>query len=104
MKLKVAVQMDPIERINIGGDSTFALMLKAEERGYTLYHYLADQLSWRDGRVIADADLEHVRDTIWRHMIAEPWQTGDMVVIDNAAVSHGRLPYRGPRQVVVAWA
>jgi hypothetical protein len=30
--------------------------------------------------------------------------TGDMVVIDNAAVSHGRLPYRGPRQVVVAWA
>jgi len=27
-----------------------------------------------------------------------------MVVIDNAAVSHGRLPYRGPRQVVVAWA
>ena len=58
----------------------------------------------RDGREIAGADLEHVRDTIWRHMIAEPWQTGDMVVIDNAAVSHGRLPYRGPRQVVVAWA
>lgn len=60
--------------------------------------------TYRDGREIADADLEHVRDTIWRHMIAEPWQAGDMVVIDNAAVSHGRLPYRGPRQVVVAWA
>ena len=54
-------------------------------------------------RRLAD-DLEHLRDTIWRHMIAEPWRAGDMVVIDNFAVSHGRLPYRGPRQVVVAWA
>jgi len=61
MSLTVAVQMDPIERINIGGDSTFALMLKAEERGYTLYHYLADQLSWRDGRVIAHARPVSVR-------------------------------------------
>ena len=61
MSLTVAVQMDPIERINIGGDSTFALMLKAEERGYTLYHYLADQLSWRDGRVIARAQPVSVR-------------------------------------------
>lgn len=61
MSLTVAVQMDPIERINIGGDSTFALMLKAEERSYTLYHYLADQLSWRDGRVIARAQPVSVR-------------------------------------------
>jgi len=57
-----------------------------------------------DGREIAEDDLEHLRDTIWRHMIAEPWRAGDMVVIDNFAVSHGRLPYHGPRQVVVAWA
>ena len=35
MPLKVAVQMDPIETINIGGDSTFALMLKAQALGHT---------------------------------------------------------------------
>jgi hypothetical protein len=60
--------------------------------------------TYRDGREIPVEDLEHVRDEIWRRMIATPWQSGDMVVIDNFAVSHGRLPYHGPREVVVAWA
>ena len=36
MTMRVAVQMDPIETINIGGDSTFALMLEAQARGATL--------------------------------------------------------------------
>jgi glutathione synthase len=67
MSLTVAVQMDPIERVNIAGDSSFALMLKAQERGYTLYHYLADQLSWRDGRVIAHARPVSVRNVAGDH-------------------------------------
>jgi glutathione synthase len=67
MSLTVAIQMDPIERINIAGDSSFALMLKAQERGYTLYHYLADQLSWRDGRVIAHARPVSVRNVAGDH-------------------------------------
>jgi glutathione synthase len=67
MSLTVAVQMDPIERVNIAGDSSFALMLKAQERGYTLYHYLADQLSWRDGRVIAHARSVSVRNVAGDH-------------------------------------
>ena len=45
MALRVAVQMDPLEGINIAGDSTFALMLKAQERGHKLYHYLAEDLT-----------------------------------------------------------
>ena len=44
MSLNVAVQMDPLETINIAGDSTFALMLKAQELGHSLYHYLADAI------------------------------------------------------------
>jgi alpha-ketoglutarate-dependent taurine dioxygenase len=60
--------------------------------------------TYRDGREIAVEDLEHVRDEIWRRMIATPWQSGDMVILDNFSVSHGRLPYHGPREVVVAWA
>ena len=39
--LKVAFQMDPMETVNIDGDSTFVLMLEAQKRGFELYHYLA---------------------------------------------------------------
>jgi glutathione synthase len=55
MALNVAVQMDPIEAIGIAGDSTFALMLSAQARGHELFHYLATDLTYADGRVIAQA-------------------------------------------------
>jgi alpha-ketoglutarate-dependent taurine dioxygenase len=60
--------------------------------------------TYGDGREIPDADLEHLRDVIWRHMVRFRWRAGDVVAIDNYAVSHGRMPYRGPRQIAVAWA
>ncbi len=43
--------MDPLESINIEGDSTFAIMLGAQARGHRLWHYAADALSWADGRL-----------------------------------------------------
>lgn len=55
MGLTVAVQMDPMETINIQGDSTFALMLAAQARGHRLFHYEAGDLTYRDGRVTAPA-------------------------------------------------
>ena len=55
MGLKIAVQMDPMERINIEGDSTFAIMLKAQARGHTLFHYAAEDLNYADGRVWTQA-------------------------------------------------
>jgi alpha-ketoglutarate-dependent taurine dioxygenase len=82
----------------------FARAAVAAKRRFTPPEAQSLHCTHRDGREIDPDDLEHVRDTIWKHMIAEPWQQGDMLVIDNFAVSHGRLPYRGPRQVVVAWA
>ena len=60
--------------------------------------------TYADGGEIPDADLEHLRDVIWQHMVRFRWRTGDVVAIDNYAVSHGRMPYRGPRQIAVAWA
>ena len=51
MPLRVAVQMDPLERINIAGDSTFAIILRAQELGHTLYHYAPEDLSYAEGRV-----------------------------------------------------
>jgi glutathione synthase len=51
MTLRVAVQMDPLESINIEGDSTFAIMLGAQARGHILYHYAPQDLTWQDGRL-----------------------------------------------------
>jgi glutathione synthase len=54
MGLKVAVQMDPIESINIDGDSSFALMLAAQQRGHTLWHYEVRHMALREGAMEAD--------------------------------------------------
>ena len=53
MSLRVAVQMDPLEGINIAGDSSFALMLSAQARGHRLWHYDVRSLAWEDGRITA---------------------------------------------------
>ena len=55
MSLRVAVQMDPLQSINIAGDSTFAIMLGAQQRGHQLYHYLPQDLSYHGGRIYAGA-------------------------------------------------
>lgn len=60
--------------------------------------------TYRDGSEIPDADMEHLRDVIWANMVRVPWHKGDIVAIDNFSVSHGRMPYQGPRTIVVAWS
>jgi alpha-ketoglutarate-dependent taurine dioxygenase len=60
--------------------------------------------TYRGGGEIPDADIEHLRDVIWDRQVAFAWREGDILAIDNAVVAHGRMPYRGPREVVVAWA
>ena len=55
MGLAVAIQMDPIDTINIDADSTFALALEAQARGHALFHYLPDALTLHDGRLYARA-------------------------------------------------
>src|SRR5437588_4331886 len=55
MALAVAIQMDPIDTINIDADSTFALALEAQARGHALFHYLPDALTLQDGRLYARA-------------------------------------------------
>jgi glutathione synthase len=67
MRLNVAVQMDPIERINIKGDSTFALLLEAQNRAHPLSYYTPDQLVLRDGKVSATVRPLVVRDTAGDH-------------------------------------
>jgi glutathione synthase len=77
MSLTVAVQMDPMETIKIAGDSTFAIMLSAMQRGHTLYHYAAADLSYRNERVWARARPVTVRRVAGDHFTA-----GDPVLLD----------------------
>ena len=73
MKLNVAVQMDPIARINIRGDSTFALMLEAQKRGHELSYYTPDQLSLRGEELVAPVQVVTVRDEAGNHFtLGEP--------------------------------
>ena len=55
MPLRVAIQMDPLEAINIAGDSTFAILLKGQELGHRQFHYLPGDLTYEDGQVRAVA-------------------------------------------------
>jgi len=67
MTLNVAVQMDPLDSINIAGDSTFALMLSAQKRGHTLFHYAAEDLNYSNGRVWAKAHPTFVQNVVGDH-------------------------------------
>jgi glutathione synthase len=79
MSLRIAVQMDPLESIAIAGDSTFALMLSAQARGHQLFHYLAEDLGYEDGKVRARARPVEVRREHGNHFSA-----GDPVTLDLA--------------------
>lgn len=68
MALTIAVQMDPIEKINIQGDSTFALMLEAQARGHTLFYYTPDKLSMLNGEIFATMQPVSVRDVKGDHV------------------------------------
>lgn len=81
-KLRVAVQMDPIEKINITGDSTFALMLEAQARGHTLFYYTPDTLAMRDGTVSALVSAVNVRDVKSDHVTIEPAHRLDLSTMD----------------------
>ena len=75
--MRVAVQMDPIESINIAGNSTFAIMLKAQELGHELYHYLAEDLTWQDGRLYAGAHKVSVQAIAGDH-----FRLGEFAILD----------------------
>ena len=77
MSLTVAVQMDPLEKINISGDSTFAIMLGAQARGHRLYHYLAEDLTWQDGRLYAGAHEVSVQPVPGDH-----YRLGEFAILD----------------------
>jgi glutathione synthase len=78
----VAIQMDPIETINVAADSTFVLALEAQARGHRLYHYLPRHLSLIDGRVVAKARRLKVRRASRRYAELGRFETLDLAKMD----------------------
>ena len=76
MALKIAVQMDPIARISIRGDSTFALLLEAQRRGHSIAYYTPDRLALRGAEVLATVEPLEVRDREGDHFtLGKPRRT-----------------------------
>jgi len=78
MTLRVAVQMDPIGGINIDTDSSFLMMLNAQERGHSLWVYSPDHLTQENGRVRARAQAVTIRPVKGDHVTAGPFVTLDL--------------------------
>ncbi|HRW29148.1 MAG TPA: glutathione synthase [Emcibacteraceae bacterium] len=77
MSLHVALQMDPVETININGDSTFALGLEAQKRGHKLFHYLVEDMSYIKDRVKA-----HAKPLTFRRELGHHYTVGEKEQID----------------------
>ena len=82
MSLKIAVQMDPIQQINIKGDSTFALLLEAQKRGHALSYYTTDRLALLNGHVFATVDSLTVLDKAGDHFTLADSKRVEMTQFD----------------------
>jgi glutathione synthase len=80
--LRIACQMDPIDKIDIRGDSTFAMLLEASRRGHSLFVYTPDSLTLDQGAVVATGSDVTVRDDIGRHVTAAPPKRVDLATYD----------------------
>ncbi|MEH6545156.1 MAG: glutathione synthase [Sneathiella sp.] len=82
MSLIVALQMDPIEDVDIDGDSTFVLALEAQARGHSLLHYGPQDLSFSSGQIIASARPISVAREKGNHFIAGEAERVDLTEVD----------------------
>jgi len=82
MALDIAVQMDPIDKIAISGDSTFALMLEAQMRGHSLFTYHAGALSFQKQTLTARGAGVEVRDVQGDHFSAAETEQRDLSGFD----------------------
>ena len=82
MSLAVAIQMDPIQSVDIDADSTFALALEAQARGHALWFYLPHDMSFHHGRVYAKANKLEVRREAGNHFTLGAREVLDLAGVD----------------------
>jgi glutathione synthase len=80
--LKIACQMDPIDRIDIRGDSTFAILLEAQRRGHDIFYYTPQNLALHGNRLLARGASLRVRDRIGEHYALDDPRTIDLATRD----------------------
>jgi alpha-ketoglutarate-dependent taurine dioxygenase len=57
-----------------------------------------------DGTSIPDSYIAHIEEVIWNNLVIIPWKKNDVIAIDNFSTSHGRLPYKGAREILACWS
>ena len=82
MPLKIAAQMDPIERIDIRGDSTFAILLEAQRRGHDIFYYTPPNLALNGKHLFARGHTLRVRDTVGDHYVLGDFRSVDLATLD----------------------
>lgn len=83
--------------------SLFTAAMTRMKKSVSPYENHGTHCTFGDGTPIPEAYIFHVMDVIWQHLTPLRWQAGDVIAIDNYSIAHGRLPYSGPREVLVAW-
>ncbi|MBU2532439.1 MAG: glutathione synthase [Alphaproteobacteria bacterium] len=82
MPLKIACQMDPIESIDVPGDSTLAILLAAQDRGHEIFYYTPNDLSLYKGRLLARGATLAVRDDAKDHFALSNHRVVDLSELD----------------------
>ena len=82
MGFMVAIQMDPIENIDISADSTFAIALEGQARGHKLFHYLPHALTFASGHLSARAHSLELRPKVGDHYSFGPEEVLDLSKVD----------------------
>lgn len=59
-------------------------------------------VTFGDGSEIPEEMLDTIRSVTEEHLVLEPWQKGDLVLVDNMLAAHGRMPFKGPRKILVS--
>lgn len=88
-------QVDQWHPSNLDPEVAEALLATVGEENLPINAYFGD------GSPLDPADLDEVRDVYRRILVHFPWRKGDLLILDNMLVAHGRMPYSGKRRVVV---
>jgi acyl transferase domain-containing protein/acyl-CoA synthetase (AMP-forming)/AMP-acid ligase II/alpha-ketoglutarate-dependent taurine dioxygenase len=89
-------QADQFHPSNLGEETARSLMTISAEEDLPLYS------SYGDGTPFEPGTLDAVREAFRETMVAFPWRKGDVLLLDNMLVAHGRMPFSGPRRIVVS--
>ncbi len=89
-------QVDQWHPSNLAPDVARVLLASCRESELPIY------ATYGDGTPFAGSELDEVREAFRQALVAFPWQRGDALLVDNMLTAHGRMPFVGPRRVLVA--